>query len=170
MPYIKKYRINISKGPFMSKLSQADKELLHLMQRDAALSVGELADKVGMSKSACWRRIQKLEQEGIIRERVALLNQDKINLSLTAYISIRTNQHNDRWSGAFKATLENLPNVLEVHRMSGDLDYLIKAAVTDMAGYDRLYQDLIKADLSDVSCSFVMETMKQTTCLPLGQA
>lgn len=154
----------------MAKLTPADKELLQLMQRDASLSVGELADKVGMSKSACWRRIQKLEQDGVIRERVALLNQDKVNLSLTAYISIRTNQHNDRWSRRFKTTLENLPNVLEVHRMSGDLDYLVKAVVTDMAGYDKLYQELIKADLSDVSCSFVMETMKQTTCLPLAQA
>lgn len=154
----------------MSNLVSVDKELLDLMQRDASLSVGELAEQVGMSKSACWRRIQKLEQDGIIDGRVALLNQEKLQLSLTAYISIRTNQHNDKWSEQFKQVLEGLPNVLEVYRMSGDLDYLVKAVVTDMAGYDRLYKEIIKADLSDVSCSFVMETMKHTTRLPLAQA
>lgn len=144
-----------------------DRQILALLQRDAALSVGDVAEQVGMSKSACWRRIQKLEQSEVIRQRVTLLNPEKVNLPLTVYISIRTNHHNDSWAENFRAVLGDIPEVLEVCRMSGDLDYLIKAVVTDMPDYDRLYKKLIQADLSDVSSSFVMETMKQTTELPL---
>ncbi|MGP4844005.1 Lrp/AsnC family transcriptional regulator [Marinobacter sp. 1Y8] len=150
------------------EFDKSDRQILELLQRDAALSVGEVAEQVGMSKSACWRRIQKLEQAKVIRQRVTLLNPDKVNLPLTVYISIRTNQHNDQWSDNFRAVLGDIPEVLEVYRMSGDLDYLIKAVVTDMPDYDRLYKKLIRADLSDVSSSFVMETMKQTTELPLS--
>jgi len=145
-----------------------DHKILALMQRDASLSVGEVADRVALSKTACWRRIQKLEQAGVIRGKVALLNPDALNLGLTVYISVRTNQHNDQWAHKFNAVVEDIPEVLEVYRMSGDLDYLMKAVVSDMAGYDRLYKKLIVADLFDVSSSFVMETMKQTTELPLG--
>lgn len=150
------------------KLDKQDRAILELLQRDATLSVGDVAERVGVSKSACWRRIQKLEQEGVIRERVALLSQEQVNLPLTAYIVVRTNQHNDQWSAQFREVIEAIPEVLEVYRMSGDLDYLIKAVVTDMPGYDRLYKKMIKADLFDVSTSFVMETMKQTTRLPLN--
>jgi Lrp/AsnC family transcriptional regulator len=149
------------------KVDRQDKAILALLQADASLSVAEVAEKVGVSKSACWRRMQKLEEAGVIRERVTLLNQDKVNLPLTVYVSVRTNQHNDRWAERFREVVEGVPEVLEVYRMSGDLDYLIKAVVTDMPGYDRLYKELIKADLFDVSSSFVMESMKQTTQLPL---
>ncbi len=150
------------------KLSSQDRQILDLLQRDATLSVGDIAERVGISKSACWRRIQKLEQEEVIRERVTLLNQDKVNLPLTVYIAIRTNQHNDQWAAQFNEVVQGIAEILEVHRMSGDLDYLVKAVVTDMPGYDRLYKELIKVDLFDVSSSFVMETMKQTTRLPLS--
>ena len=141
--------------------------MLATLQVDATVSVGDLSEKVGISKSACWRRLQKLEQEGVILERVALLNQEKINLPLTVFISVRTNQHNDDWAKKFQEVAQGIPGVLETYRMSGDLDYLIKAVVKDMAGYDLLYKQLIKADLFDVSSSFVMETLKQTTELPL---
>jgi len=137
------------------------------MQRDATLSVGELAERAGMSKSACWRRVQRLEQQGVITERVAILNAQQLGLGLCVYISVRTNQHNDGWAQNFQLITEQIPGVQEVYRMSGDLDYLIKAVVADMAGYDKLYQQLIAADLFDVSASFVMETMKRTTALPL---
>ena len=147
-----------------------DHKILRLMQRDASLSVGEVADRVALSKTACWRRIQKLEQAGVIRGKVALLNPDALNLGLTVYISVRTNQHNDQWAHKFNAVVEDIPEVLEVYRMSGDLDYLMKAVVSDMAGYDRLYKKLIVVDLFDVSSSFVMETLKQTTELPLGNS
>ena len=148
-------------------MDSQDRSLLSLMQKDAALSVGDLADRVGISKSACWRRIQKLESSGIIKERVAILDQEKIGLPLTVYISVRTNQHNDKWAAKFQQVTQEVAGVLEAYRMSGDLDYLIKAVVEDMPGYDRLYKKLIKADLFDVSSSFVMETIKQTTQLPL---
>ena len=148
-------------------MDRIDTAILTLLQNDAGLSVGDLAERVGISKSACWRRIQKLEKSGVIRGRVTLLNQEKVNLPLTAYIVIRTNQHNDRWAESFKQVIQAMPGVLEVYRMSGDLDYLVKAVVTDMPGYDRLYKELIKVDLFDVSSSFVMETLKHNTQLPL---
>lgn len=149
------------------QLDRQDIVLLSILQKDSSQSVGELADTVGMSKSACWRRLQKLEKEGIIRQRVALLDANALNLSLTVYISVRTNQHNDEWAATFQRATELIPGVLEVYRMSGDLDYLIKAVVADMPDYDRLYKQLIKADIYDVSSSFVMETLRHTTCLPL---
>ena len=144
-----------------------DRHILDLMQTDASLSVGNIADRVALSKTACWRRIQKLEKAGVIRGRVALLDAAALNLSLTVYVSIRTHQHNEKWADQFREVIDAIPDVLEVYRMSGDLDYLLKAVVTDMEGYDRLYKKLIEADLFDVSSSFVMETIKQTTALPL---
>jgi len=151
-------------------LDKFNQTILDQLQGDATLSVADLADAIGVSKSACWRRLQKLNEEGFIEGRVTLLNQEKLNLSLTVYISIRTNQHNDDWAEQFRQVVSGLPQVLEVSRMSGDLDYLIKAVVPDMKGYDLLYKKLIKADLFDVSSSFVMEKMKHTTRLPLDQA
>jgi Lrp/AsnC family transcriptional regulator len=150
------------------KLDKIDQQILAVLQVDAGLSVAQVAESVGVSKSACWRRIQKLEQGNVILDRVTLLNQHALNLPLTVYVSVRTNQHNSRWAEQFNQLISDIPEVLEVHRMSGDLDYLIKAVVKDMPGYDRLYRKIIKADLSDVSSSFVMETMKQTTKLPLN--
>jgi Lrp/AsnC family transcriptional regulator len=145
-----------------------DRQILELLQADASLSVGELAERVGISKSACWRRIQKLETQGIIRNRVTLLNPEKVNLPLTVYVSVRTNEHSESWAEAFRKAIADIPEILEVYRMSGDLDYLLKAVVTDMPGFDGLYKRLIQAKLFDVSSSFVMETLKQTTELPLG--
>lgn len=144
-----------------------DRSLLLLLQADASLSVGSLADRIGVSKSACWRRIQKLEDAGIIRSRVTLLDPAALGLNLTVFISVRTNQHNRDWADHFKAVVEDIPGVLEVYRMGGDVDYLLKAVVADMPGYDALYQRLIQAKLFDVTASFVMETIKQTSELPL---
>ncbi len=148
-------------------MDKTDRKLLSHMQGDASLSVGELADRIGISKSACWRRIQKLEAAGTIRKQVTLLDPAALGVPLTVFISVRTNQHNQQWAENFKCVVEGIPGVLEVYRMGGEIDYLIKAAVEDMPGYDRLYQDLIKADLFDVSASFVMEELKQTTELPI---
>ncbi len=151
-------------------MDRFDKAILELMQNDVSLSVGTIAEQIGLSKTACWRRIQQLESEGVIVARVALLDADKLNLGLTAFISIRTNQHNAAWYKQLCDVLDGIPQVMEVYRMSGDLDYLIKAVVSDMKGYDRLYQQLIQADLFDVSSSFVMETIKHQTQLPLSEA
>lgn len=148
-------------------MDKTDTQILSRLQADAALSVGDLAEIVGVSKSACWRRIQKLEQAGIIQGRVTLLDAAALDLSLTVFISIRTNQHNEKWSKQFKAVVEGIPGILEVYRMGGELDYLIKAVVKDMPDYDKLYQQLIRADLFDVTSNFVMEEIKFTTQLPL---
>lgn len=148
-------------------MDKTDRSILSYLQVDASLSVGDLANKVSISKSACWRRIQKLEERGVIRGRVTLLNANALGLDLTVFISVRTNQHNEPWAKKFRATVENIPGVLEVYRMGGDVDYLIKALVQGMSGYDKLYQELIKADLYDVTASFVMEVIKETSELPL---
>ncbi|MCZ6828816.1 MAG: Lrp/AsnC family transcriptional regulator [Gammaproteobacteria bacterium] len=148
-------------------MNKIDQTILSRLQANAALSVGDLADIAGISKSACWRRIQKLEREGIIQGRVTLLNAAALDLSLTVIISIRTNQHNEQWARKFKAVVQDIPGILEVYRMGGELDYLIKAVVRDMPDYDKLYQQLIQADLADVTSSFVMEEIKRTTELPL---
>jgi Lrp/AsnC family transcriptional regulator len=148
-------------------IDRMDRLLLDTMQRDASLSVGTLAEQIGISKSACWRRIQKLEENGVIRQKVTLLEPDKVGLGLTVYISVRTNQHNAHWAKQFSQTVESIPGVMEVYRMGGNIDYLIKAVVADMAGYDHLYQKLLSADLFEVTAGFVMETIKQTTALPL---
>jgi Lrp/AsnC family transcriptional regulator len=149
------------------KMDKIDVALLSLMQEDAALSVGTLAEHIGISKSACWRRIQKLEEAGVIRQRVTLLDPNKLGLSLTVYISVRTAQHNQQWASNFKKVIADIPGITEVYRMGGDVDYLLKAVVSDMRGYDKLYQTLIAADLFEVTAGFVMETMKHTTILPL---
>jgi Lrp/AsnC family transcriptional regulator len=152
----------------MVVLDNQDKQLLRLLQGDASLSVGELAERVALSKSACWRRLQKLEEAGVIRQRVTLLDPARIGLGLTVFITLRTNQHNAAWAQQFRQIVQDVEGVLEVYRLGGQLDYLLKAVVADMPGYDRLYQRLIAADLFDVSASFVMEEIKATTALPLG--
>ena len=144
-----------------------DRKLLRALQRDSAEPISDLAERCGLSRSACSRRIARLAEAGVIERSVALLSQSKLGLGLTVFIAIKTNQHNAAWSSQFQSVVEQLPGILEVHRLGGDIDYLVKAVVPDMPGYDALYQQLIKADLFDVSASFVMETMKRTTELPL---
>ncbi len=150
-----------------NSIDKVDKILLRYLQADAALSIADLADLASISKSACWRRIQKLEEHGVILQRVTLLSQEALSVPLTAFISLKTNQHNTAWARKFKQVIEAIPGVLEVYRLGGDVDYLIKVVVPDMAGYDALYQQLLAADLFDVSASFVMEELKHTTQLPL---
>jgi Lrp/AsnC family transcriptional regulator len=151
----------------VSILDKTDKLILSRLQGDAALSVGDLAEIAGISKSACWRRIKKLEAEGVVNKRVTLLNAGAIDLSLTVFISIRTNQHNEEWADKFREVVQDIPGILEVYRMGGEVDYLIKAVVKDMPEYDNLYQQLIRANLSDVTSNFVMEEIKHTTELPI---
>lgn len=151
----------------MIKIDSTSRRLLNAMQQDASLSLADLAERVGLSRSACWRRIQQFEADGVVKGRVVLLDPIALGLKLTVFISVRTNQHNTTWAARFKDVVESLAGVLEVYRMGGDIDYLIKAVVADMRDYDRLYQELIRADIFDVSASFVMEEVKATTALPL---
>ena len=150
-------------------LDQQDKRILDVLQNDASVTVAELADRIGLSRNACWRRVRDLETKGIIRGRVALLDPDKLNVGMTAFIAIRTNHHTPAWLEAFQSAAKDLPEIVGVYRMTGDVDYLVEAVIPDVKAYDELYKRLIaRIELSDVSSSFVMENIKRTTALPLA--
>lgn len=149
-------------------MDKKDKAILEALQQDATMTVSDLAAAIGLSKSACWRRIQNLEVSGIIGARVTLLNQQALGLNLTVYAAVKTHEHTKAWFDQFHAVTTAMPNVMEVHRMSGDVDYLIRAVVPDMNSYDEMYKEMIsRVNLFDVSSSFSMETIKYTTALPL---
>lgn len=149
-------------------MDRKDKTILAAIQDDATLTVAELAEHVGLSKSACWRRIQILEEEGIVGARVTLLDQEKLGLHLTVYSAIRTHEHTAEWFSGFYKMVSSMPNVMEVHRLSGDIDYLMRSVVPDVQSYDEMYKEMIACiDLYDVSSSFSMEKIKYTTALPL---
>ena len=149
-------------------MDRTDKAILGALQDDATLTVAEIAERVNLSKSACWRRIQNLEEAGIIGARVTLLQQEKLGLHLTVYSAVRTHEHTADWFKHFYKMVSSMPNVLEVHRLSGDIDYLMRSVVPDMRSYDQMYKEMISnVDLYDVSSSFSMEKIKSTTALPL---
>ncbi|TMM54584.1 Lrp/AsnC family transcriptional regulator [Sulfitobacter sabulilitoris] len=152
----------------MVTIDETDRRILRELQRDAGQSLDHLGDAVGLSRNACWRRIKALEAAGVITARVAMLDPDQLGLGLMVFMLIRTNAHAPDWLERFSAATRGMPEILGVYRMTGDLDYLIRARVADMADYDRLYQALIRrVPLSDVSASFVMEQIKDTHALPL---
>ncbi|MEO0382433.1 MAG: Lrp/AsnC family transcriptional regulator [Pseudomonadota bacterium] len=145
-----------------------DRRILAALQDDATLSMNEIAARVGLSATPCWRRIQKLEEAGIITKRVALLHGPSIAAGVSVFVSVRTNQHTDEWLKRFAEVVSAMPEVVEFYRLSGDIDYLLKVVVPDIAAYDAFYKKLVaKIDLSDVSSSFAMEEIKYTTALPL---
>ena len=149
-------------------MDRLDRKILRLLQEDSTLAVADVAKKVGLSTTPCWRRIQKLEEEGVIRRRVALLDQDKVNAKVTVFVSIRTNSHSNEWLLRFSEVISQFSEVVEFYRMSGDIDYLLRVVVPDIAAYDDFYKKLIaKIEIRDVSSSFAMEQIKYTTELPL---
>ena len=149
-------------------MDRIDLRILDLLQHDATLSTAEIAEAVGLSTTPCWRRIQNLEKEGVIARRVALLDRDHLNVGVDAFVAIRTDEHNKRWLDAFAKAVAAFPEVIELYRMSGEVDYLMRVVVPDLAAYDSFYLRLIReADLHDVSSSFAMERIKYTTALPL---
>jgi Lrp/AsnC family transcriptional regulator len=148
-----------------------DRKLLDILQHDAGLSLDDLSARVGMSRNACWRRIKRLEDDGVIKARVTLLHASRINVGLTAFIALRTTEHSAKWLDQFSKAVRDIPEIVGVYRMTGDVDYLLQAVIPDVAAYDRLYKRLIgKITLADVSSSFVMEEIKSTTVLPLDYA
>lgn len=150
------------------ELDRFDRRILGLLQEDASLSNAEISERVGLSANACWRRTKRLEEQQIIRRRVALLNQEKLELKVTVFVGIRTNQHNEQWLQRFAQGISEIPEVIEFYRMSGDIDYMLKIVARDIEDYDRVYKKLIAvAPLHDVSSSFAMERIKSTTALPL---
>ena len=152
-------------------MDRIDRKILESLQHDSTLSIGQIAERCGLSVSPCWRRIRNLEESGVIVRRVALLDPDKLNVGVTVFVSVRTNQHSMEWAEAFCSGVAKIPEVVEFYRMSGQIDYLLRVVVPDIAGYDRVYKKLIKlAELYDVSSSFAMERIKYTTVLPLDYA
>ena len=151
-----------------SKLDTIDWAILGVLQRDASLAVHEVGERVGLSSNACWRRIRRLEDSGIIAHRVALLDAEKLGLATTVFVAIRTNRHDPAWLEAFSRGIAEIEEISECHRMAGEVDYLLKIVVRDIAHYDRIYRRLIGRipDIADVSSTFSMEKMKATTALP----
>jgi Lrp/AsnC family transcriptional regulator len=148
-----------------------DLRILALLQEDATLTVNHIADRIHLSPTPCWRRIQRLEREGVIRKRVALLDATKLNAGVTVFVAVKTAQHNAAWLDRFASAVAAIPEVVEFYRMSGEIDYLLRVMVPDIAGYDAVYKKLIKAaELFDVSSSFAMEQIKFTTAVPLAYA
>ena len=149
-------------------MDRIDKRILTLLQQDATTPVAEIGKKVGLSTTPCWRRIQKLEEDGVITRRVAVLDPASVNAKVTVFVSIRTNSHTAEWLKRFSEVTSEFPEVVELYRMSGEVDYLLRVVVPDIQAYDAFYQRLIsKVDISDVSSSFAMEQLKYTTQLPL---
>lgn len=145
-----------------------DREILHQLQRDANLSMTELAERSALSKTAVWRRVRALEKAGVIRARVTLLDPEAMGFGLTVFAFVRTNQHSDRWFARFETAVRSIPEILEFHRTSGDIDYLLRVVARDMRHYDDIYKRLIRqVDFADLSSTFVMETFKAGTELPL---
>ena len=149
-------------------MDRLDRKILRLLQEDSTLAVADLAKKVGLSTTPCWRRIQKMEEDGVIRRRVALLDPNKVNTKVNVFVSIRTNSHSIEWLKRFSEVVVEFPEVVEFYRMSGDVDYLLRVVVPDIAAYDAFYKRLIsRIEIRDVSSVFAMEQIKYTTELPL---
>ncbi|MBW8779439.1 MAG: Lrp/AsnC family transcriptional regulator [Vitreoscilla sp.] len=153
------------------KLDAIDRKLLEMLQLDCDTPVAELAAAVQLSTTPCWRRIQRMKDAGIITGNVALVDPKNVNVGVTVFVNIRTNQHSQAWFDRFHATVDSIPEVVEFYRMSGDVDYLLRIVVPDIAAYDGVYKRLIAGtQLFDVSSSFAMEQLKFTTALPLRYA
>lgn len=154
----------------MPKLDAIDRRILRELQRDGALSAAALGERVGLSATPCWKRVRRLEDDGVIAGRVALLDRDRLGLGVTVFVSIRTARHDEAWLEDFARAVAAIPEIVELYRMSGEVDYLLKIVCADIGDYDRIYKKLIRAvPLTDVSSSFAMERIKSTTEIPLDQ-
>ena len=150
-------------------IDRLDKKILSILQEDSTVPVAEIGRRVGLSTTPCWRRIQKMEEEGVIRKRVAVLDPKAVNADVNVFVAITTNQHTDDWLKRFAVTMQEFPEVVEFYRMAGQVDYLLRVAVPNIDAYDSFYKRLIsKIDIADVSSTFAMEQIKYTTALPLN--
>ena len=153
----------------MANFVKFDQQILSALQSSGDTTAAQLAERIGLSTNACWRRIKKLEESGLIRRHVALLDEAKLGLNVTVFVGIKTNEHNDVWLEKFASGIKAIPEVIEFYRMSGDTDYLLKIVVKDIDDYDRVYKKIIAVTpLHDVSSSFAMERIKSSTELPIG--
>ena len=155
-------------NPRLHGLDATDRKILSLLQQDASLSVAEIGSRVGLSSTPCWKRIQRLEATGVIQKRVALVDQNKLGLGVTVFVSIETGDHSREWLGRFAETVGAMPEVMEFYRMAGDVDYMLRVVVPDIPGYDAFYKRLISTvPLKHVTSRFAMEKIKSTTALPI---
>ncbi len=152
-------------------LDKYDRHILAVLQEDATVSIAELAERIGLTQSPCWRRVQRLQERGVIRKQVALLDPGHLDLAVTVFILVRTSQHRIEWFKSFHDLVSSMPEVVEFYRVTGSTDYLLKVVVPSIQGYDRVYKTLINgAELADVSSMFAMEQIKYTTALPIPAA
>lgn len=151
-------------------MDSTDLKILAIVQEDASMAVAEIAARVNLSQTPCWRRIQRLEASGVIRRRVALLDPAKVGMDISVFVAIETNDHSSEWLARFADLLSRMPEVMEVHRMAGDVDYILRVSVPDMAGYDEFYRKPIQEiPLKNVTSRFAMERVKFTTAYPLPE-
>jgi len=149
-------------------MDKLDRKILELLQANGELAAADVADRVGLSKAPCWRRIKRLQDEGVIRQTVALLDAHSLNVATKVFVMLKTAHHNEAWFEKFVRAVRDIPEVTEIHRMSGHIDYLMRIVVPDIDAYDVVYKRMIAAvDFLDVSASFSLETIKSTTALPL---
>jgi Lrp/AsnC family transcriptional regulator len=149
-------------------MDQKDRDILRVLQADAGLSMNDLADRCALSKTAAWRRVRELSEAGVIRDKVTLLDPEALGFGLLVFAFVRTNQHSDAWFQQFEDAIASIPEILEFHRTSGDIDYLLRVVAKDMRHYDDIYKRLIRrVDFADISSTFVMETFKSHTALPI---
>lgn len=152
----------------MNKLDKIDRRILAILQADSSRSAADIASEVGLTTTPCWRRIQKLEHDGVIRANVALLDRDRLGLGVDVFVAVKTSEHDAAWLDAFAKTITEFDEVVECYRMSGEIDYLMRVVVADIDAYDQFYRRLIDdIRLTDVSSSFAMECLKYTTAVPL---
>jgi Lrp/AsnC family transcriptional regulator len=152
-------------------MDKLDRRILDLLQKNGELTAAEVAERVGLSKVPCWRRIKRLQETGVIRQTVALLDAKVLNVGTTVFVMVKTANHSATWFDRFVKAVRDIPEITEIYRMSGDVDYLMRIVVPDIDGYDVVYKKMIGAiDFSDVSASFALETIKSTTALPLHYA
>jgi Lrp/AsnC family transcriptional regulator len=149
-------------------MDKIDCQILDLLQRNAELTAADIAERIGLSKTPCWRRIQRLQERGVIRKSVALLDPKALNVGTTVFVTMRTANHSAAWFERFLKAVNDIPEVVELYRLSGDVDYLMRVVVPDIDAYDAVYKRLIGClEFLDVSASFALETIKSTTALPL---
>jgi Lrp/AsnC family transcriptional regulator len=147
-----------------------DRKILAVVQQDASLSVAEIGQRVGLSSTPCWKRLQKLEAEGVILRRVAIIDPDKVGLGITVFVSVETGDHSQDWLKHFAEVVDAMPEVMEFYRMAGDVDYVLRVVVQDMQSYDAFYKKLIATvPLKNVTSRFAMERIKSTTALPISE-
>ena len=152
----------------IEKNDDTDRRILTVLQKDASISMDALSERVNLSRNACWRRVKQLEDTGVIKARTVLVDPESVGLSLSVFVMIKTKEHDPEWLVKFEKAVRDMPDIVGAHRMSGDLDYVLRVRVTDVKGYDRFYQRLIsKVPIAEISASFVMDDIKDTTALPI---